>query len=651
LLADNDALLRTLVQTELEAAGYEVAVAANGVDAWQQLEARPADYLILDLVMPQLDGARLCRHLRADPRFRSIPVLILTGAAAEVAAGVADLPAVACLAKREAAAMIPEVLRWLAAPEAGVTGGAEVQPRQIVAELLTERAHLTAVLQDLGEGVLLLDPEARVLFENRAAAEILGRGEHDLLGVRLREVLEPAAGQAFQRTLEALTPGPAASTARVELDHRGRVLQLSLTRFLDQEQPAGCAVVLQDVTAQTRRLEARTRELEQALRAKAEFLAKVSHELRTPLNFILGFAHLLLREEVGPLAPKQARYVQHIHSGGQHLLDLVTDLLELSLSDAGRGGLALEELSLDEMVQAALDLFTLQAGQRGVALDARVEPGLRLTAERRKLMQILANLVGNAVKATPAGGRVQVRARTVPESSSQISDSRTAATGNLESEACNMRPDSSVEIVVEDTGIGISPEDLERIFVGFQQVERSAGQPNGGVGIGLALVRALVELHGGRVWAESAGHGAGARFVVRLPRLEAPPAARVLVVEDDLALVEAVTATLRRAGYAVETAATGAAALAAARQAVPDLVLLDLGLPDVYGTEVLRGLRALPACRKVPVLVLTGRDKTEAEAALPVGASDFLTKPFSPTVLLQTIQGLLPRRAARTRPA
>ncbi len=196
-----------------------------------------------------------------------------------------------------------------------------------------------------------------------------------------------------------------------------------------------------------------------------------------------------------------------------------------------------------------------------------------------------------------------------------------------------------------DTGVGIAAEDLERIFLGFHQVRDPARALPAGVGIGLALVRALVERHGGRVWAESDGPGRGACFTVRLPCLSPPRAARILIVDDDRRLLETLSTLLTGAGYAVEQAPTGEAALAAIDAAAPDLVLLDLGLPDVHGLTVLRWLRGQPQGRGVPVLVLTGRGREEAEAAVPEGTNDFLTKPFSSTVLLRTVGGLLAARA------
>jgi PAS domain S-box-containing protein len=629
LLADNDELLRGLLGAALAEAGYRVSTAANGQEVLQQMEEGRPDVLILDLVMPRLDGARVCRHLKADARFASLPILMLTGAVPEAAGCLEDLPADGYLAKRAATDMIRELLDWLQALEQGRPPRPEAEPelpppRQIVRELLAETAQLTAILQNLGDGVLLLDAEGRVLFENPAGAELLGVEEGELLNVRLDTALERSAAHACSGALRELAaPGPS-QTARFEMKHLDRVLRVTLTGLHEQARRTGFVLLLHDMTAMSRRLQERTAELESALKAKAEFLAKVSHELRTPLNFILGFTDLLRRQQAGPLTAKQARYLSHVQTGGQHLLDLVTNLLELSLADAGHGPLELESVPLEDVVGELLDLFSLQFEQKRLVVEARVTPGLHVVAERRKLVQILANLLGNAAKFTPEGGRVVVAARPAGEGRAV-----------------------PVEISVSDTGVGMDAHDLERIFLGFQQVPGAAGDRPAGVGIGLPLVRALVERHGGRVWAESPGLGQGSRFLVRLPPLDLPRRKRILIVEDDAHVIEALSTLLCGAGYAVDHAGTGEDGLAALEGGRPDLVLLDLGLPDMDGLVVLRRLRAHPRAGTLPVLVLTARGQADAEAAIPEGADDFLTKPFSPSVLLRTVGSLLSAAGGR----
>ncbi|HYL82038.1 MAG TPA: ATP-binding protein, partial [Candidatus Acidoferrum sp.] len=308
-----------------------------------------------------------------------------------------------------------------------------------------------------------------------------------------------------------------------------------------------------------------------------------------------------------------------------HLLDLVTDLLDLSLLEAGRKGLELETIPVEPLVREVLDLFSIQATQKGVELRQMVEPALSVVAERRKLVQTLTNLVANAVKFTPEGGVITIAAKQI-----------------LDPEIGRADPSRQlVELAVADTGTGLLPQDLERIFRGFEQVEVSMTRGHGGAGIGLALVRRLVELHGGRVWAESAGLGHGARFLVHLPFLEAPPPKRVLVVEDQDSLLRALCASVLDAGYTVKGATSGAGALAAISDRQPDLVILDVGLPNAGGWEILRRLRADQRTRGLPVLVLTEGGQAEADRAMSLGASEFLTKPVSTRTLIGIVRELL----------
>ena len=230
-------------------------------------------------------------------------------------------------------------------------------------------------------------------------------------------------------------------------------------------------------------------ELETASRHKSEFLANMSHELRTPLNAILGFAQLLQKKLFGELNEKQEEYVEDIRSSGKHLLSLINDVLDLSKVEAGQIELQVAPFSLREAVERGVVMVRERASKDGIAVAADVDPEVQLVnADERRIRQVLFNLLSNAVKFTPTGGRVEVTAARVGD---------------------------DIHVAVVDTGPGIAPEDRKRIFEEFQQTEAGAKQ-NEGTGLGLALSKRLVELHGGRIWVESE-LGAGSRFAFTLP--------------------------------------------------------------------------------------------------------------------------------------
>jgi signal transduction histidine kinase len=351
------------------------------------------------------------------------------------------------------------------------------------------------------------------------------------------------------------------------------------------------------------RLEESNHTLAQTTQAKSEFLATMSHELRTPLNSIIGFSELLRDDPgEGPTAPQRRQFANNIQQSGRHLLSLVNDILDLSKVEAGRLELHPTAFSVASAVSAVLAVVRPHAEQKGLTLVTHVASDVSgLYADEARFKQVLYNLLTNAVKFTPAGGQVEVTAQ--------------------------LR-DGAVEVVVVDTGIGIAPEDQERIFRAFHQLDSSLSRRYEGTGLGLALAGRLVELQGGRIWVESA-RDKGSRFHFTVPLTANAPAApldepavpehtrplTVLVVDDEALAGELVAALLEPEGYTVLRAEDGEEGVALAATYRPDVVLLDLLLPGLNGFGVLDRLKADGETREIPIVVLTGKELTDEERA------------------------------------
>lgn len=358
---------------------------------------------------------------------------------------------------------------------------------------------------------------------------------------------------------------------------------------------------------------------EEANRVKSQFLANMSHEFRTPLNSILGFARIL--DRVGDLEDRQQEFVGDILRSAQHLNRLVNDVLDLAKVEAGRLELEPEDLDLEMQCQEVAGVLRQAAADKGHVVTVEVDESVRMVRlDPTRLTQVLYNYLSNAIKFTPEGGHIQVRA--TPEAG------------------------HAVRIEVEDDGVGISRKNQARLFREFEQLELGAAKRHQGTGLGLALVRHLVEAQGGSVGVSSKP-GQGSVFHAVLPRdagpgpqiaqspLRAGP--RVLVVEDDATDRAWMVRTLTEAGYAVDTAGGVRDAARRLRHATYDALVLDLLLPDGYGRDVLDILETEHSAGSVPVVVVSV--VPEHEAALGFRVQGYLHKPCSPRLLRSALEG------------
>ncbi|MFL6135396.1 MAG: GAF domain-containing protein [Nocardioidaceae bacterium] len=368
-----------------------------------------------------------------------------------------------------------------------------------------------------------------------------------------------------------------------------------------------------------RELEVQSAELQVVSRHKSEFLASMSHELRTPLNAVIGFSDVLLDRMFGPLNDKQDEYLHDIRNSGQHLLELLNEILDLSKVEAGRMELELVEFPVRDALEYSLALVRERAARHSIEIHVEVAPDVvNIVADQLRFKQVVLNLLSNAVKFTPDCGRVTVGA--------------TVTGGEL-------------QIRVTDTGIGVPPEDRDRIFESFQQGRRGATKEEG-TGLGLTLSRRIVALFGGRMWLESeVGFGSTFGFTIPTPETtagesisagnESGTRPRVLLVDDDPASLELVTAYLSETDVDVMRARDGAEALDMARRVPLKAIVLDIRLPKLDGWGVLAALKSDVATSAIPVVVVSIVD--EPSRGYAAGAAVYLTKPVRRESLLDAL--------------
>ncbi|CAN5472607.1 hypothetical protein BH11PSE9_BH11PSE9_37040 [soil metagenome] len=514
---------------------------------------------------------------------------------------------------------------------------AEVREREVAEAALREsEQRFRNILNSVPIGVVYSDLRGKVIQANPGFCALTGYSEDELMLLGPLDYTHPDDISQDAELNAQLVRG---HIPMYRLDKRyvakgGRIVRVRATVSMlrdAQGQGRRIVAVVEDITEHLRLEEAEhAREAAEASnRAKSEFLSRMSHELRTPLNAMLGFAQLLDLDQRNPLAEPQRPWIAQIQQAGWHLLEMINDVLDLSRIESGNLRLQTETLSLLDVLAASVSMVEGEAQRRRIDISQDLEPGsLTVVGDATRIKQILTNLLSNAVKYNADAGRIHILSR--------VSD------GDM------------VEITVIDTGLGMTPQQMAELFQPFNRLGRErSGQE--GTGIGLVISQRLAELMGGSLHARSVT-GEGSSFILSLPlatdidtvrsdldRLapSAPEYHRRIVhyVEDNETNVEVMRGILaQRPQVKLEVSVTGLDGLAAMRMNRPDLILLDMHLPDISGMELLRHMKADPSTAAIPIVVVSADALAQQiAAAFEAGASHYLTKPVSVSELLEVL--------------
>jgi PAS domain S-box-containing protein len=487
-----------------------------------------------------------------------------------------------------------------------------------------------AVLTNMGEGMYAVDAGGRVTYLNPAAEALFGWPGRELLGRKMHDATHHhhPDGTPFPAEecdgLRVLRDGVALTAHEdffIRKDGAFFPVVYTAAPIRTGDEVSGLVVVFRDDTERRRR----TEELAEANRHKDEFLAMLAHELRNPLAALLPSVHIL--RQAGASPGNQGELIERMERQLRHLGRMVDDLLDVSRLTRGQVQLRLDRLDLARLVRTAAEDRRPLLEQAGLTLAVQTpQTPVWVQGDATRLAQVLNNLLDNAAKFTERGGRVDVGLA--------VDERQRQAT-----------------VTVRDTGVGIDPDMLPRIWTVFAQADRSLDRARGGLGLGLAVVRGLVELHGGQVHAASAGPGRGAEFTVRLPVVPEPPALtattpaaaavgtgarlRVLIVEDNRDAAESLKMLLELLGHETRVASTGPEGVRAAKDWTPDIVLCDIGLPGLDGYGVARELRLDPTTARARLVALTGYGSDDdRRRSRQAGFDHHLTKPAEPEILL-----------------
>jgi signal transduction histidine kinase len=610
----------------LQQAGFRIVDATSGAEALRLLTNELPVLALIDVKLPDIDGSELCRRIKSNPATASVLVVHTSAAfrrGEDRARGLeqgADAYLVEPVEPEVLVATVRALLRTRRAEDA--------------VRLAEREWRLT--FEAISDGACFVDRDGVISRCNARFGALLGI-TGDLTARSICSVLAPVLGPASEVDVEA---GPWSREVAVG----ARWLRLAASRVPGEMMgSAGTVWIVTDITEHKRveEISGRLLTMEQQARAQAEaanrtkdeFLAVLSHELRTPLTSMLGWLRMLRTGRLDAAGIDRAYDV--LERSTRLQAQIVEDLLDVSRVISGKMVLALSPVSIASVIDAALESQRSAAATKRLTISTEIEPAARLVADAGRLQQVFVNLISNAVKFTPPAGRITIRAVSAPR---------------------------TIEVSVSDTGRGMSPDILPHVFEPFRQAEGPHSRVHTGLGLGLAIVRHLVELHGGTVSVASDGPDRGSTFTVTLPTdIEATAPAferghgsdlrsadlrglRVLVVEDEGDTRDILDVLLRESGAEVEAVPDAETAMQAMQSRPPDVLISDIGMPEMDGYDLIRQVRRLSpdAGGRVPAIALTafahGSDHREA---LRAGYDRHLAKPVDAVTLTRTVRDVV----------
>ncbi|MFN6562186.1 MAG: response regulator [Nostoc sp. ChiSLP01] len=691
LHVDDNPANRYVVTRILKNAGFTVVEAASGVAGLKAvLEYQPA-LVILDVKLPDLSGFEVCRQIKANPETTFIPVLHLSASFIQSQDKVEGLDsgADAYLAQPvepiELVATVRSLLRIRRAEESAFCSAREWQ----------------STFDSINDGVCLVDREGIILRCNRAMMEMVGKHPGEILGRLYHELINSqwgiGDGICFRRAKETH------QRQVLEFQSQGRWFAKTIDPAFDRQGTlTGAVFILSDITERKQAqallqeqndrlnelmvsLQQQTEQAQQANRIKDEFLAVLSHELRSPLNPILGWAKIL--QTTQPDTAKSQYALETIERNAKLQAQLIEDLLDVSRILQGKLSLKTIPVSLTFTIKAALETVRLAAEAKSIQIETILEPNVgEVLGDSARLQQVVWNLLANAIKFTPQGGRVKVQLSKIVGEAGGAGEAGEAGgaggaggagevggAGGVKEEItqilnaqCPMPNAQSpvpsyAQITVSDTGRGITSDFLPYVFDYFRQADGTTTRRFGGLGLGLAIVRHLVELHGGTVEAASLGEGQGSTFTIKFPLIAAAKlnqddtasdnrsdlnlnGLQALLVDDDRDSRELIAFLLEQHGARVTQANSASEALSTLGQAKFDLLISDIGMPDIDGYTLIRQIRKQSRDRggEIPAIALTAyAGESDRQQALAAGFQQHISKPIQPEVLIQAILTIL----------
>jgi len=655
VLADDNADMRDYLK-RLLSPYYEVEAVSDGRAALAAIRQQVPDLLLTDVMMPEMDGfelLRLLRHppagspLQAELKARDLPIILLSARAGEEAriegleAGADDyltkpFSARELLARVEATLKLSQLRQEALQREQALRSTSEAAKQQ--AEFAYRR--IDQLLERMSDAFVALDRDWRITYQNAASEWInSNKPRSEVIGKTLWEEWPAAIGsiaeQQYRRAIAEQIPVHFEQHYHEPPDHD---VWLEVHAYPFEE---GLGIFYRDISDR-KAIEQQREQLlaqeyaareaaEAANRIKDEFLAVLSHELRTPLNPILGWSRLLKNGNLD--ATKTAQAIDIIERNAKLQTQLIEDLLDVSRILRGKLSLNTVPVDIEAITKSALDTVRLSAEAKSIQLQTHLHPiHDRVLGDAARLQQVVWNLLSNAIKFTPEGGRVEIRLEQI---------------------------ETHVQIPVSDTGKGITPEFLPYVFEYFRQADSTTTRKFGGLGLGLAIVRQLVELHGGTVQASSPGEDQGSTFMVRLPCLKtssdlshdspASPDSQamslanvlVLVVDDEEDSRELIAFILRQSGAIVTMLSSAIEALAAIGQTEFDVLISDIGMPQMNGYMLMQQIQQRNKVQPIAIALTAYAGETNQQEAIAAGFQCHLAKPVEPEALVKTIQSLL----------